>query len=384
MKNLVSYFIGFIGVLLAALCFIPAEALSLDSIGGATSVALIPVVDSRALYVNKLVAYFNEIVRPPSFLMSLFKDKIEMTREISIEVRRGTERIAVDVIRGTHGNYNKTSRSTMKTFLPPYYNEYFALNETDLYDQAIAVQTPQAMARLIRQNSEDAMRIKNKILRAYEKQCADVLLSGIITLVNGTNIDFKRKAGSMIDLMATNYWADSGVDAATALIAAGKFMRDTGKVTGGTFTLICGETAVVDLLNNEPVQKRADIRRYELDSLTAPMKNAEGGVYHGTISAGSYKFDIWSYTETYEDENGDPQNYVDPKKVIVVPPNPDFCMAYAAVPQLISNGRAPQRGKFLFQDYMDDRDGVHEGRIKSAGVAIPIAVDQIYTIQVVA
>jgi hypothetical protein len=380
--NLSNFAALLILAVLAVVCCAPEVAFSAE--GGITTAMAVPLVDTRPVYVKKLVEYFRENPLPTRFLRSFFTTKTTMAREISIEVRRGTERVAVDVIRGTHGNYNKMTKSTEKIFLPPYYNEYTVLNDTDLYDQAIASPTPASMAKLIAANGEDMLLLRDKIERAYELQCAQVLQSGIITLVNGTNIDFGRKAGSIVDLMASNYWADTGVDAATSIIAGCKWLRENGKVQGGTFNMICGEEAVADLLANEPVQKRADIRRFDLDDVRAPQRNAVGGVLHGQISAGSYRVNIWSYPEVYEDSSGNKVNYIDAKNAILLPLTPNFVLSFAAVPQLIRGGQVPQQGEYLFQDYMDDREGVHEGRIKSAGVAIPVGVDQIYTMQVVA
>ena len=63
---------------------------------------------------------------------------------------------------------------------------------------------------------------------------------------------------------------------------------------------------------------------------------------------------------------------------------PNFNLTFGAVPQLIENGSVPQKGAFLIQDFIDQRATAHEVNIKSAGVAIPVAVDQIYTGQPVA
>jgi DNA-binding protein len=59
-------------------------------------------------------------------------------------------------------------------------------------------------------------------------------------------------------------------------------------------------------------------------------------------------------------------------------------MAYAAVPQLVGLGQAPAKGAYLISDYVDMKLAKHEFHIKSAGVAIPKAVDQIVTIKTLA
>jgi hypothetical protein len=40
-------------------------------------------------------------------------------------------------------------------------------------------------------------------------------------------------------------------------------------------------------------------------------------------------------------------------------------------------------GEYVVSEYLDDRKMTHDIDIRSAGIAIPVAVDQIYTAQVV-
>ena len=49
------------------------------------------------------------MVNVPSFLRSFFPVKTTASKYVSIEVQRGTEYAAVDVLRGTDGNRNTFS-----------------------------------------------------------------------------------------------------------------------------------------------------------------------------------------------------------------------------------------------------------------------------------
>jgi hypothetical protein len=114
-----------------------------------------------------------------------------------------------------------------------------------------------------------------------------------------------------------------------------------------------------------------------------PQRNAQGGVLHGTVSAGPYRFNIWTYPEFYEDTQGNMQPYVNPKKIVCLPENPRFAFEFGAPPQLIGrDGNVPQSGSYYVYDYMNERAATHEIHTKSAGVAVPIAVDQMYTAKV--
>jgi len=376
MKNLVKLLFVLTAI------FAVAVGLGLDFVEGVAAAAVVPLQDARNIYTKALIRIYNEKTEPTMFLRSFFNTQIKSTKEISIEVRRGTEKLAVDVTRGTNGNYNKRTKSTEKIFLPPYYNEYFSANDLAVYDAAINNPTVGTMAVLASESAEKLREITNLIDRAYEKQCADVFTDGILPLENGSNIDFKRKAGSLVAYGAGTDWSINTVDPAESMRTAAEFIRKEGKYSGGIFNVILGDDVVMALLNNDILQKRSDIKDFKLADVHMPQRNSTGGVLHGSMSAGPYTFMIWSYPEFYENAAGTLVSYLDPKKAVFLPQKTDFDFSYAAVPQLMTRGGSPKKGKFLIQDFIDDRRSNHDIDVKSAGIAIPVAVDTIYTLEV--
>lgn len=344
----------------------------------------LPLQQSRALFTKMTVEVWKEKITPQMFLRSFFTEKESLSKQISIEVRRGTERVAVDVERSSNGNRNTFSKSTEKIFVPPYYYEYLTANDHRLYDVAIGMNHETGFAQLTQELAEDLLELQYKIERAYEKQCAEVLETGIVQLQSGTNIDFKRKAASLVDVSGSNPWTTGGNNPITDIKNGCDFLRQTGKMSGGIVNMIAGDEALEALLNNDTFQARSDIKDFDLAAMKLPQVEAVGGVFHGVLSAGSYSVRVWSYPEVYEDSNGNVQSYINPKKIVLLPAKTNFVLSYAAVPQLIDGNSVPQQGAYLVQEFFDDRKTAHEISIKSAGVAIPVAVDQIYTAQVVA
>jgi len=346
--------------------------------------------DARALFTKMLVEVYRERSTPTSFLRSFFAVKEAATKEISIEVMRGTEKVAVDVMRGTEGNRNAFSKSTEKIFIPPFYREYFDATELDLYDRLFgSTEISDGIFQAFMESVADKLRLlQDKIERSYELQCSEVFDTGIVSLAAGTNIDFKRKAASLVDLgdiNANRYWTDNTNSTPHADLQAGAdFIRQKGKSQGATINAIFGSTALNTFLGNTKVQARADIKNFSLDAIASPQRNSVGASLHGQVAAGSYNINIWSYPEFYDDVNGTSTPYVDAKKVILLPEAPKFSLAFAAVPQLLTDGSMPKKGAYIISDYIDERNTAHIFDIKSAGVAIPVAVDQIYTVQVVA
>lgn len=347
----------------------------------------ISTTDARALFTKMFVDVYRERTTPTSFLRSFFKVKEGRTKEVSIEVQRGTEMIAVDVERGTEGNRNKFSKSTEKIFVPPYYREYFDATELDLYDRMFGDGEIELAVfnEFINTVADKYRLLVDKIERAYELQCSQVFETGIVTLVNGDNIDFKRKPASKVDKGAGAYWATGTVSPYVDLENGCIFMRQKGKAQGGVFNAILGSEAFKALMDNTIFKAANNLFNLRLDSVVKPQRESVGGTLHGQITCGSYLVNLWTYPEYYDTATTTNNSYINPKKVIMLPEDPRFALAFAAVPRLLTKaGSVPQKGAYIFGDYVDERDSKHIFDVKSAGVAIPVGVDQIYTVQVVA
>jgi hypothetical protein len=347
----------------------------------------ISVSEARNQITQALVAVFRQRIQPTPFLRSFFPAKEYGSKLISIEVRRGTERVAADVVRGTEGNRNTFSRSTLKQYMPPAFREYCDATDSDLYDRlynSTGDISEVDYAAFIEELYDKLLAMRDKIDRAYELQCAQVLTTGIVTLNSGVNIDFKRKAGSLVDLGSGAYWAAGGVDPVTSLTVGARFLRETGKSQGAIVNVLCGRTALADLINNAAVQSRGKLVSYALDGIAPPQRDAVGASLHGQITVGSWLANLWAYPEVYEDSTGTVTDYLDPKKVIMLPEKTNFKLSFAAVNQLLTDGGPVKKGAYIFGDFKDTRKATHEFDVQSAGIAIPVAVDQIWTAKVVA
>jgi hypothetical protein len=343
----------------------------------------IPASQFRRLFTQAVVEIYREKTAATSFLSSFFREKVNLTRFVSIEVQRGTEKVAVDVKRHTDGNLNVFDLSTEKIWEPPYYDEFIVANKHHLYDMAIGAQSDTAFAELAAATASDLFDIEQKILRAYEVQASQVLETGVVQLINYTNIDFNRKATSLVDTGGGTYWA-SAVNPFEQIEEGCKFLRQTGKAMGGRFNMLCGNEAFADLITNVAFLTRNDLQSMRLDGIAEPQRNAVGATYMGYVTAGSYIVDIWVY-EQYRDVNGVSTPYWNPKKICILPQNNVGVLSYGAVPQLIGeNGTIPQSGKFLMEDFIDPKRTSHEIHLKSAGLVVPVQIDMMYTRTVVA
>jgi len=234
---------------------------------------VISLAQARGEFTNQLQAVYREKILPTAFLRSFFTPKESQTKYVSIAVRRGAERIAVDVQRGTEGNRNTFSKSSEKTFLPAFFEEYLEATEMDFYDKmwnANGTVEVTTFKMWLDETIESLDQLIFKIDRAYEVQCSQVFETGVITLAAGTNIDFKRKAASLVANVAGNTWATGTVSPYENIEAGCNFIRTKGKSVGTVYNCIMGATAFNDFMTNTIVKERNDMQHINLDSIQKP------------------------------------------------------------------------------------------------------------------
>jgi hypothetical protein len=354
----------------------------------------IPIVEARALYTTDLIDVYKSRPKPTGFLRSLGKEKESSSKYVSIEVSRAYEAIAVSVERGTEGNRNKMAASSNKTFEPPYFREYYDITELSHYDYMFGANSSSISSGtygdFVDEAADKMGMLQDKIDRAYEKQWADVIQNGTIELLGVEEtvlIDFKRKSESMVSLTGSDQWTSA--DPVISLKAGCIFLRTVGKAMDDTFICIMDDLSLQALIDSTEVQNRGKIYNYALDTLSPPIRKSTGYAIHGAISVGSWRVILATYPQYYDAPvfgaggiitGYTSTPYIQPKTAILMPQNPEFVMGFGAVPQLVGPGMQPVKGKYLFGDYVDQRLSKHVFDIKSAGVAIPKAIDQIYTI----
>lgn len=352
----------------------------------------ISTTDAIGLYTKKVVEVYQERPKVNSFLRSFFPTgpgDVTDTLEVSILVERGSEKIAVDVLRGTDGNRNTFTRSTEKIFIPPYYREYFDQTHLQMYERLFALTeiSANAFGRLLNDTADHMMSLQNKIERSIELMIAQIFEDGIVQLKDAQNIDYKRKAGSKVNVSGSGgYWTVGATDVFAQLQAGAAWLRQNGKVASQRFNAIMGSQAITALMANTTFLNRQNIFNMKLDTVNPPQRDAAGGVYHGTLTAGPYLIDVWTYPEYYEDpaNNNVLTEYIDPKIVIMIPNGARYKTVFAAVPQLIGPGGTIQTGQYIFSKYEDEKKKTREFHIESAPLPIPVQIDTIYTMQVVA
>lgn len=349
--------------------------------------ATIPASEARNIFTSKVIAVFKERPQVFSFLRSFFPTEESTERYISVEVQRSLEKVAVDVIRGSEGNFNKFSLANQKKFDPPFYREWLNVTETDLYNRMLGNGDVDAFvfSAFIENVVDRVGKLQDKIERAYELQCSQALQTGIVTMQTGDNIDYKRQSTSKVDLSSSAPWTTGTNDPIAALQTGLDFLRSEGKSQGVLTNGIFGAKAWNALLGNAKFSARADVKSFDLANVAAPQRNAVGGTMLGLITVGSQQVMAWGYNEGYENASDTFTKYIADENVILLPEVSACKLAFAGVPTVFGAGEnAVTPGAYHMVEELNQYQGVHKMGLMSAGLAVPYKVDQIYTAKVVA
>jgi len=363
--------------------------------------ANIPTVQARKVFTTVLANVFQDFIEAPTFLRNFAKEQAYTTKTVQSLARRGTEKVAVDVIRGSEGNLNQATRFTQKEFLPPYYKEKINVTSLDIYDipfeSGDSYNTAQIDA-LALSTAREMSEVKSMIDRAIELQMAQLLETGVVELKNGDNIDYKRKAEMIEQLTGTDLWDDSSVDLIKFFEDKGNKLRSVGKVAGGQVVdCVMGAEAWAEFRANETIMNGDNMYYESTIAMEGSRMNGAGGIYNGTLRAKGYQFRIWTYDEVYDNASNVSTRYLNPKIVHLIPQSFQAEISFCQVPMLpswvnastpqarrvFSNLRRNMTGFSMFDYVTEDKESYFAG-IKSAPLAQLISVDRVYSALVLA
>jgi len=196
---------------------------------------------------------------------NFFGEKVLGTKGFNFWVQRQNRPVAVDINPLERGNVNRLDKATNQFFVPPTYDEsvvYSALDEFETIMGATDSRVDGEIYRaLVEKTANELIVATQKIERREELQRAQALLTGIVTLKNGDNIDFKRKAALLVAYNAAHGWDVDTIDPELILIQLIEAMITEGKIDATTpLNVIVGSEAWSAFKNNPIRQKQGDIK----------------------------------------------------------------------------------------------------------------------------
>lgn len=339
------------------------------------------------VFTRQMPRAFNDKLAPKTFIRSMFKTVTTSALKLSREVKRYSERIAVDQDRSAEGQLNTAGLRTAKQEIPPFYREFFPISELNYYDRVFGTDgnvRATEVEGLIDEVSDMLSILQYKIDRTIEKNCVEAIFSRTVTTDKYGTYDFKKKAASVIT--PPFVWSNASAKPLDDLQKCCKFVRTKGKARGSQFNAIMGETSVQEFFNNAQVKEFGEIRRITTVQLGMPTYMEDtGAVFHGQVAAGEYVVNVWSYPEFYDDGAGNSIPYIGAEQVAVIPMDPGFELNFGGVPSLQKIGieanavkmYVMKAGEFHVRKYDDHRAANTFFEVSSANLPIPVFVDRV-------
>jgi hypothetical protein len=357
------------------------------------------IQEHSRLLTHKVVGKFEEMIPVRTGFAGWFPEETTPSLLVDVEVQRDNDLIAVDVVRFTEGNKNKSSRFTEHVYQPPYFKEDYDFQRDQVYMNTIALGVGLENSNVNRLIAESAVKgvskNRDKIIRSIRKQQADVLQTGIVSLVNGDNIDYRRKAASMVNVSTGgNYWSVAASATPMTDIRKGMdFLRDVGNSGGSSVNVVMRSQAYEALINSAEVKSQGVntlIRRVDIGM--PQFSESTGFSFKGQIDGGDFAVNLWTYNEKYTDANGATQYYLANNLVVMMPDDFQGKTVFGGLPTLNETTVAGVttaipgivEANFLIRAYSDKKTMSSTLELTSAPLVVPFTIDKIYTMQVFA
>lgn len=325
----------------------------------------------------------------PRFLSTYFgqtPDEVTVsdTTEVEIDIQRENRKVAVDVVRGAPvGNANFVQRLTDKKFKVPLYNEYTPITPSVLLERIPGMNPyePQDQAGALAYHAAKAQAgHAGFILNAVEKQGAEILESGTVTLKNTDSLDYKMKATHIVT--PGTKWDGAGLPITDIQAICDVIFQD-GKIM--PTDLVMGTSAFNSFINNAEVIAYMNGRYIEPGRL-APGELREGARAWGRIAIGPYILTVYVYNQFHHDTAGAAVPYLTTDSCLVIAAPGRRDKAFGAV-EILSESEEDYRRLGLpmvpgmeraeMRPYViiDQLGQAYRAGVQSAPLLIPVAID---------
>lgn len=269
-------------------------------------------------------------------------ENFHTTQDVEIDVQRDDETVAIAITDLTSGpRQNENSVYTNKRFRPPIFDEEIGISAFDMIARQPG-QNPFAdpvyQANAIDQAFAGFRKLENKIRRAVELECSQVLQTGQVTLIDASGtalytIDFQAKTSHMATVTTT--WAADGAtgDPLTDLFNLAEVVRVDGKLDPNV--LVFGKSAWLRFIANAKVKSMLDLLRAETMQI-APQPRGQGATFQGWVWVGHYRFEMWTYSGFYKHPvTGVATMFVSDDNVIMRASEGRLDLTFGAIPMIV-------------------------------------------------
>lgn len=277
-----------------------------------------------------LMGVMERIKPPASFLLDTFFPQIPattMTSKIMIEYRKGGRRLAPFVVKGGKGVNMARESSWIETYTPPMVAPRRVITPEDLEHRTFGetvYSTKTPAQRAAEMQARDLVELRDMIINRKNKMAADILTTGKCDIEGFADdgktilLDTVTFPGWTQKLTPATHWDNTNADIYHDIKGMSETIQES---TGQIPTLmLCGSNIEDYLINNGTMEKWLSIPNRENLALLslAPRYTSPQVRRIGVLQA--LNLEIYSYAETYTDDDGTVKPFLDPDSVIIAVP----------------------------------------------------------------
>lgn len=331
--------------------------------------------------------YLAEVVRQAPPVHTFFRDqfftniKTFVTERVDIDLVKGNRRMAAFVHPRVGGQVLQAEGYKTESYAPPLINPYDVTTADQLMARLPGEDMYSGMTpaqRAAQKLMDEYNRLNDATTRREEWMAVQAIVTGSIPVVGpGVNETISFGFSNTTALTGTAQWGKSAAKVLDNL----EDWADQVYTNGFANVDMCimGKAALRAFLADESVLKVLDNRRVEM-GLINPRDLPNGVKYVGHLNKPN--IDIYTYAEVYLDDWTDPTNpdtnpLVPDNKVILIPSNPGFMLAYGACTYIDDASQQWQTAQTarLLRSYVEHHPDRRMVELQAHPLPIPDKVD---------
>ena len=277
-----------------------------------------------------LMGVMERIKPPASFLLDTFFPQMPATaptNKIMVEYRKGKRQLAPFVVKGGKGVNMARETSNMKFYVPPMVGPRRVITPEDLEhrmfgETVFSTKTPAQRAAEIQ--AKDLVELRDMIINRKNKMAADILTTGQC-VIEGYADDGKATVIDTISfpdwdqkLTPTTTWDKPNADIYHDIKGMSELIQEN---TGEIPTLmLCGKNIEDYLIHNSTLEKWLSIPNRENLAMLSFAPRFESRQIRRIGYLQALNLELYSYAETYTDDDGEVKPFLDPDYVIIANP----------------------------------------------------------------
>jgi len=276
-----------------------------------------------------LVQAMERAKQPASFLLDTFFPIMptpSVQSHIMVEYRKGGRKLAPFIVPGGKGVNTEREGSQVDIYQPPVMAARRVVTPYDIENRSFGeniYSTMSAAQRATALQAHDLNDLQNMIVNRKNKMAADILTTGK-TVIKGYADDGKQVVTDTVafdwtqEAKVSKSWADSTADIFADIVNASEMIQESAGMV--PTVMICGKNVARYFLNNEKIMKWLAVPNNQNLSMMAiqPRITSPQVTRIGMIQM--LNLEVYSYAETYKDDDGMVKPFIDPDDVIIAIP----------------------------------------------------------------